>query len=178
MDQVQQILLNDFQVQTLNTLDKLKLIEGIDDKDVQGFTDNIKKDFAKLKSSGRGTFWSHSIMIWIIFLIGIVFIGLSIWNFLQDPTEPFSYIGTGALGVIDFFGLMLYKPLYALQKANSDHTQHIMIVVSFSTMSKMRQLQMEKPDGIVKKIDEIVANLKKDLEFTLNLLTVHLETKK
>ena len=178
MSQVQQILLNDFQVQTLNTLDKLTTLDGIKKEEVSKLKANITEDFKKLKTSGRGTFWSHSIMIWIIFLIGVGLIGLSVWNFVRDPTEPFSYLGTGTLGVVDFIGLLFYKPIYELQKANSDHTQHIMIVVSFSTISKMRQVQMDKEEEIIKKINLIVENLKQDLEFTLDLLTVHLEAKK
>ena len=181
--QAQQILVEDIKTNFIKQLNELEKerdeSERVEDKKkFQERIDSIKNSIKSLEKIGKKTFWDLRLMIWIVYIIGIVLIGLSIYNFLIDTSGSFVFLGMGTLGIVDIFAVLFYNPMNRLQKANSDLIQQIMVQISYTTVQWLRDKASETKDPDERNaINETAKEVKTDLSFMLNLLEKHLEIK-
>jgi len=172
MQQVQQILVEDYKNDLLEDLYKYK------DTDIpQKVKDSVDESIKKVERIGINTFFDLRIMIWIIYIIGLVLIGLSIWNFLTSSEDSFVFLGMGGLGVADILLTLFYNPANRLQKASSDATQHIMAQITYSITRKLRRQAADTQNPTLSKhLNDSADKLLEDLKIIMNALKEHLET--
>ena len=173
MQQVQQILVEDYKRDILKELYEYKKNTTIP----KGVIDTVDDSIKKVERIGISTFFDLRIMIWIVYIIGIVLIGLSIWNFLISSADSLVYLGMGGLGVADVLLTLFYNPADRLQKASSDATQHIMAQITYSVTRKLRT-QATTDVAQSKLCNEIADKLLEDLKVIMIALKEHLEIKK
>jgi hypothetical protein len=80
-------------------------------------------------------------MIWSAFLFGlgllITTIGLVVFT-----ERTMEVLGLGAIGVVDWVAIFLYKPMDRLQKANADYVQQFTILKGWATTLNLQLLAM------------------------------------
>lgn len=117
-------------------------------------------------------------MIWITYIIGLILISLSIWNFISYPDRSFVFLGMGSLGGADILITLFYNPADRLQKASSDATQHIMAQITYSVTRKLRkQVANTKDPALNQRYNDSADKLLKDLKIIIESLKIHIETK-
>ncbi|MHA1689208.1 MAG: hypothetical protein ACTSUN_07715 [Promethearchaeota archaeon] len=165
----QKILMEDYKRDLIINLKKLE--EKTRDAEEKK---KIKESIKEIEDIGLETFLDLRLMIWLVYLIGIMFIFLSIWKFFISPNDPFIFLGMGSLGVADILLTLFYHPMDRLQKASSDTTQHLMVIMSYKFIRMLREKSIEN-EAEKELYEEIADNHLKDLEKIMNLLKTHLE---
>jgi hypothetical protein len=174
MQQIQRILVEDYKNDIIKDLYEYKKAESIP----QEVKDSIDESIKAVEHIGISTFYDLRIMIWIVYIIGLILIGLSIWNFLTTPDSSFVFLGMGSLGVADILITLFYNPANRLQKASSDATQHVMAQITYSFTRKLRKQAAEKQDPVLnKQLNDTADKLLNDLKVIMESLHEHLEIK-
>lgn len=128
------------------------------------FENGIKKKKAELEKLSKETFRNLKIMIWLVYILGFVLIGIAIYNYFTSENGEFGTTIFGTLGIVDILGLLFYRPIDRLQKANSDLSQHIICISAFNQITAKYKDGPIPDEKYIEYIEKILKFLKEHIE--------------